>query len=134
MERETITIETPVDKHVVVLKAYVTGREQRSLSNILVKGMKNMKVSTAGQDINVPEVDTNLLDQAEDEGWRIVIVSVDGHKDGEDVGGKPFSIVDAVLDMKIKDYEAVKTKVTEITQDRQFEIQKKISSPNTEGS
>ena len=126
MERETITIETPIDKHIVVLKSYITGREQRTLTNIFVAGMKDMKVSAVNQDINVPEVNTNLLDQAENEAWRLVIVSIDGHKDGDVVEDKPYSIVDAVLDMKLKDYEMVAGKIKEITQDKQFEIQKKI--------
>jgi hypothetical protein len=126
MDRETITIETPIDKHVVVLKKYITGREQRALTNIFVSGVKDMKVSTINQDVNVPEVNTGLLDKAEDEAWRLVISSIDGHKDGDTVDGKVFSVIDTVLDMKLKDYEAVSQKVKEITQDKQFEVQKKI--------
>lgn len=126
MERENITIETPIDKHVVVLKSFITGREQRILTNIFVSGMKDVKVSAINQDLNVPEVNTALIDKAEDEAWRLVIVSIDGHKDGDVIDGKPYSLIDAVLDMKLKDYEAVSNKVKEVTQDKHFESQKKI--------
>jgi hypothetical protein len=126
MERETITIKTPIDKHEVVFKSFITGREQRALTNIFVSGMKDVKFSAANQDVNMPEVNTSLLDQAENEAWKLVILSIDGHKEGDIIDGKPYSIIDTVLDMKLKDYEIVAGKVKEITQDKQFEAQKKI--------
>ena len=134
MERETQTFETPVDKDVVVIKSYVTGREQRILTNLLVSTVKNMNVDTKGQSVNVPEVNVSLVDKAEDEAFRLVVISIDGHKDGEVIDGKTFSIVDAILDMKLKDSEAVKQKIKEVTEDRGFEDQKKISETNTKVS
>ena len=47
MERETKTITTPVAKHEVVLKSYVTGREKRAYTAIFLKG--GVSFSTTGE-------------------------------------------------------------------------------------
>ena len=134
MERETIEITTPVDHHAVVLKSYITGREQRQLTNLLVKTVKDLSIDTKAQNVKVPEIDINLTDKAEDEAWRLIVVSVDGHKEGDVVEGQPFSIVDAILNMKLKDYETVKAKIKEIGDDRQFEENKSFLETSTAGS
>lgn len=134
MERETIEIATPIDHHVVVLKSYITGREQRTLTNLLVKTVKDLNIDTKAQHVKVPEIDINLTDKAEDEAWRLIVVSVNGRKDGELIDGQPFSIVDAILNMKLKDYETVKAKIKEIGDDKQFEDNKSFLETNTTAS
>lgn len=134
MEQETITIETPVDKHVIVLKSYITGRDQRTLTNLLVKTVKDLKIDTKNENINLPEINVSFSDKAEDEAWRLIVVSVDGHKDGEAVDGQPFSIVDAILNMKLKDYEMVTQKIKSIANDKDFEGKKDFLDPNTASS
>lgn len=134
MERETIEITTPVDHHTVVLKSYITGREQRILTNLLVKTVKDLNIDTKGQNVKVPEIDIALTDKAEDEAWKLIVVSINGHREGDVVNGQPFSIVETILNMKLKDYEMVKAKIKEIGDDKQFEENKNFLEPSTAGT
>ena len=102
-QRDTITIETPADKHSVILNAYITGREKRNLNNIFQawqvglgdKGMISDKKDTKG-----------MIENAENEAIKTVVVSVDGISE---------NVLDKVLDMKSDDYVFVIKKINEIT-------------------
>ncbi len=125
MERETITITTPLDKRTVILKSYITGREQRALTNIFLQNMTDLNIDPATQDVNVKKFSPSMVEQADDLAWRTVVVSIDGRVDGELVDGKTFSIVDEILDMKLQDYNFVADKVKEVTADKYFLADKK---------
>lgn len=120
MQRDTKIIQTPVEKHEVVLNAYITGRERRALTNVYLQGGLNFDFE--GQ--NVKGLDAKLADKAQDLAWKTVIVSIDGHKDGDIVNGQPYSIVDAVLDMRDQDHQFVVKAVNEVTADAKFEQKK----------
>ena len=132
--RETIEITTPIGKQVVVLKGYISAREQRLINDIVMKGMKDMNISLAEQKLAVPQIDPAVLDKAEEQAFKLIIVSIDGHKDGDVVDGKPFSVADSVLEMRIQDYQRIKKEVDDITQDKQTEALKKILGMNAKGS
>jgi len=126
MQRETITITTPLDKRTLVLKSYITGREQRALTNIFLQNMTDLNIDPATQDVNVKKVSPSMVEEADNLAWRTVVVSIDGHADGELVNDKPFSVVDEILDMKLQDYNFVADKVKEVTADKHFLAEKKI--------
>ncbi len=134
MPRETITITTPQDKHALVLHSYITGREQRALTNIFLQNMADFSVNPHEQDFNVKKVNPMLVDEADNLAWKTVVVSIDGHKDGdvitEGTEQKTFSVVDAILDMKLADYTFVVDKVKDITQAKDF-LADTTSSPMT---
>ncbi len=125
MERETIAITTPLDKRTVVLKSYITGREQRALTNVFLQNMSDLNIDPAGKDVSVKKVSPAMVDEADNLAWKTVVVSIDGHSDGELVDGKQFSIVDEILDMKLQDYNFVADKVKEVTADKHFLAEKK---------
>lgn len=125
MERETITITTPLDKRVIVIKSYITGREQRALTNVFLQNMSDFNVDQSGKDVNVKKVNPSLVEEADNLAWKTVVVSIDGRKDGEEVNGKMFSIVNEILDMKLQDYNFVADKVKEVTADKHFLDEKK---------
>lgn len=121
MERETKTFTTPISKQSVVVKTYLTGREKRALTNVFLQGGLSFNADTK----NVSGIDFKLVDQEQDLTLRTVIVSIDGKKDGEAVeGSAPFSVVDAVLDMRAEDMEAVVKEINAVKGDASFEEKK----------
>lgn len=115
MNRETKTIQTPSGK-TIVLNSYITGRERRALTNVYLSGGLNFDFT--GE--NVKGLDAALVDKAQDLAFRTVIVSFDGHKDGDTVDGKQFSIVDAILDLHDADTQFIIKAVNEVTTDKSF--------------
>lgn len=109
MDRETKVIETPVSKQKVEIKTYLTGRERRALTNVFIG-----KVDFS-QEGKVNNIDSTVLDKAQDLAWETVIVSVDGSNE---------NIVDKVLDMRIDDYNFVIAEVNKITSVKDFEEKK----------
>lgn len=109
MDRETKTIITPLSAQKVEVKTYLIGREKRSLQNILIG--KNISISADGE--NVSGFDASTLEQRENLAWKLIVVSIDGHKDGDTIEGKdtPFSVVDTILDMRADDYSFIVSEI-----------------------
>lgn len=122
MDRETKIITTPVEKHEVEIYSYITGREKRALTNVFLSG--NLSFNMDNKDIQ--GLRGNLVEQAEDLAFRTIIKEVDKHKEGDLVNGKPFSIVETVLNMHAGDYAFVVSEVNKISEDKGFE-EKKIA-------
>lgn len=118
-DRETKKVLTPVGNHEIVMNTYVTGRENRAIVQSMVKGMS---LDGKGE---VKNMDAAVIKDSEDVAFATVIVSVDGHKDGDEVDGKRFSIVEEILDMHVKDYNFVVKETNKISFDRDFEEKKR---------
>lgn len=101
-ERPTIEIKTP-HGHVVVLKEYATGRESNELQNIY---LSSAKISVVGNTPKIDGFDPKAEEQVIHKMIGLLVVSVDGSTDG---------VVDAVLDMRVDDYNAVVEKLNEVT-------------------
>ncbi len=108
MNRETISVTTPAGA-AIVLNAYVTGREKRAITNIFFQ----KELSEAAQ-----------YNQAEDMALKTVIVSIDGKKDGDQVDGKTYSIVDAVLSMKASESKFILAEVNKVSSEKSTEEKK----------
>ena len=104
MNRETKNIETPIDKHKIVLKSWISGREKRELRDILLTGMK------MGKDGNVI-TDPQTTSKTEDKAIELLIVSIDG--DDKDILNK-------VLDMKSADFDFLMKEIDNIRVDKDF--------------
>ena len=122
MDRETITITTPKEKHKVVMKSYLIGREKRELASIFLKG--DLSFDMRSQDIK--GLKGELVEEAQNIAWKTVIVSIDGHKEGETIDGKPFSIIETILDMRSEDYSYLIKAVDKVTKDETYEEKKTI--------
>lgn len=114
MPRETITVETPRSKQKVELKTYLIGREKRALQNIFLG--KELSVNLDAQ--NISGLNSSLVTEAQNLAWTTVIVSIDGHKEGDIVDEKPFSIVETILDMRGEDYDFVVAEVNKVTNEK----------------
>jgi len=119
MERETKTYRTPIGNQEVVVKAYLIGREKRAIENIYIAGNDNLTLDKEG---SLSGIRVNLVDKAQDLGWRTVLVSIDGKVDGVD----GFNIVEEVLNMRSSDYDFVVQMVNAIARDEEFTQKKTI--------
>jgi len=104
-ERETRTIKTPVDKHEIVLKTWITGREKRALRNVFLSKMR------LGAKVEAESNPAILTDEAENKAIETIVVSVNGVKD---------KIVDTILDMKGQDYEFVIKEINKVSKETDF--------------
>jgi hypothetical protein len=104
MERPTKTIKTPVEGKEIVLKEWITGRENEYIAGPMFDTI-NMS-APAGQ----PEVNAgNFSKQIEEGNHRAittVIVSIDGSVD---------DILNKALDMIHDDYEFILTEIEKVT-------------------
>lgn len=99
MNRETKEIITPIQKHKVILKTYITGREKREINNVFLTGTKfspNVK----------PELDGSLVQKSQDKLIEIIVVSVNN---------KTENILNTVLDMHSQDFDFVLAEINNIT-------------------
>lgn len=120
--RETISIETPIGKHQVVLNSYMTGREKRGLNALFLRDVvvqENAKISG---------VKGSIVEEAENYAFKTMVISINGRKEGDvnEADGKAFSIIEAILDMHASDYAFIVEKVNDITRDAEFD-KKKVS-------
>ena len=100
--RDTITIETPVDKHSIILNAYITGREKRNLYNFIKTWQVELKnEGVSSNKMNLKE----MQDRGEEEAIKMIVVSMDASAE---------DILNRLLDMKSADYTFVVKKVNEI--------------------
>jgi hypothetical protein len=109
MERETIKITTPLEKHEVVLKAWLTGGERRALRNAF---LSKMDISVGEDKVNTEKVNSaEVIEEAENKTFETVIVSIDG--DSKD-------IVKRLLEMRDTDYNFVTEEIKKITEEKSF--------------
>lgn len=104
MDRETREFTTPSGKKVVV-KTYLTGRESNSVKEGMFKHMK-LDVSGAGEPV-VSEIPGTLVIEQERTLLSLIVVSLDGKTDG---------LVEAILDLRNEDYQAIVAEVNKIYQ------------------
>lgn len=121
--RETKTIETPFSKDKIELLAYITGGDKRMLSNVLIDGGLNVDPVTQ----ETKGVTSELINKAQDQAIKTVIVSINGLSDGANIeGSQPFSVVQKVLDMRNEDFEFVISEINKVTGDDKFNQKKTI--------
>ncbi len=114
-ERESIEIVTPIVKKKVLLKAWLTGREQRNIRSALLNGIK----FSANPDEKVTpdyNFDGNTLNKMQDVSVENVVISVEGVTD---------NILDNILEMNSKDSDFIMQEIDKITKTNLSEEDKK---------
>lgn len=111
MNRETKIIETPIGKHKIEIKTYLTGREKRAITNVYLES--GIEVSPDSE--SVKGITPEFIDKAQDLAWNTIVCSIDGNAE---------NIVNTILDMRIEDYEFVVSEVNKITTGSSFEEKK----------
>jgi len=108
MNREMKTIKTPIDKHEVVLKSWITGREKRDLRRIF---LEKTNIPTTGKTEEVKINAAETIEDAENKAIEMIIVSVNGKKE---------KILDEILDMKAGDYDFVVSEINKVSRETAF--------------
>lgn len=111
---ETFEITTPEKGHIVVLKAWITGRDKQKIDGSLFKGVQT---SGAGNSIT-PQLSENMIANQENASIESVIVSVDGDS---------VNVLDRVLDMRVRDFDFVTKEIKKIV-DGDLPEKKEINS------
>lgn len=100
-DRETFEIVTPIKGHVLVLRSWITGRESQKIDGAMFKGVGTTQ---DGKKLT-PKLSESMLSDQENASIEVVVVSVDG---------KENDVVNAVLNMRAKDYSFVTTEVQKV--------------------
>lgn len=100
-DRETFEIVTPIKGHVVVLRSWITGRESQKIDGAMFKGVGTTQ---DGKKLT-PKLSESMLSDQENASIEVVVVSVDG---------KENDVVNAVLNMRAKDYSFVTAEVQKV--------------------
>lgn len=100
-DRETFEIVTPIKGHVVVLRSWITGRESQKIDGAMFKGVGTTQ---DGKKLT-PKLSESMLSDQENASIEVVVVSVDG---------KENDVVNAVLNMRAKDYSYVTAEVSKV--------------------
>lgn len=100
-DRETFEIVTPIKGHIVVLRSWITGRESQKIDGAMFKGVG----TTQDGKRLTPKLSESMLSDQENASIEVVVVSVDG---------KENDVVNAVLNMRAKDYSFVTAEVSKV--------------------
>ena len=122
MERETKSFTTTGGNEIVA-KTYLTGRETREINRAFFKKADDFSAT----DIAEKGVAGSQYEQCQNEGFKQVIVSINGHKEGDTVDGQVFHVLDFILDLKNSEYKEIVKAVNEITNDARNSEEKKTA-------
>lgn len=104
-ERETTTITTPIDKHILVIKTYLTGREKREITNAALPKSIEYNAATEG----AAQLDlADITNRGEDAVIKNIVVSINGKTEAE------IDFVATILDMRSEDSDAVLQKIQSV--------------------
>lgn len=99
---------TTAGGHKVVLNAYITGREQREIQEVFLRGVDLGKLAQgAGKPADVSGFSASSVSEAQDLTLKLLIVSFDDALD---------NLVNKVLDLPALEFEEVMAAVNEITE------------------
>lgn len=106
---ETKFVETPVGKHKVELKCWLTGGDRRALRSVYTE---NAVISIVEEKPEIKGMSGSLVDKAEDKAIEIIVVSIDGDKE---------NLVKRILDMRDEDCNFVIKEINKITSEKKTE-------------
>ena len=117
-DREVIEIVTPEKGHLVVLKAWITGRESQKIDGAMFKGVQT---TVDGKRIS-PRISETMLADQENASIEAVVISVDGSE---------TNVLEKILNMRKKDYAFVVEAVGKIVDGDVPEKKENSSETNT---
>ncbi len=100
---ETKIIETPVGKHKVEIKCWLTGADKRAIRNVYTS---NVEIGIKENEPDIKNISGSIIDKAEDRAIETIVVSIDGVKE---------NIIQTLLEMRSEDYDFVMDSINEIT-------------------
>lgn len=125
----THEIETPVGKHKVVLKDFISGYDDEAIEAIYTRGRHTIKPEIdANGKPKAPDlqIDGSSIQDAEREGVKRVVISVDGEEPTETT-----SILDLVYRLQKEDTKFIKVEVEKVINPPEDKPAKKNSASTT---
>lgn len=129
---DPVDFETPVAKHKIVLKGYVTARMQLATRGVFLGhtkiNMKGMQGKSEAEIKNMKEdeltrfddeIPASVINEINEITLRHMIISIDGQK------GTQQEMLDTVLEMPPEDYEAIIEKCNDISKSTSLSDTKK---------
>jgi hypothetical protein len=104
MERETKTITTPGGR-TVVLRSYLTGREENELKGILYADLKMNADDLQSGKMSITDIPASFVVKQEEKAIELLVVSVDG---------KSENAAQAVLDLPSSDYASIVDEINKL--------------------
>lgn len=101
-ERETSSFTTSKG-NILVVKTYLTGRELREIQHPYFRQAENF----TAQEVNEKGLSGSRYEASQNTGFKIVVVSINGNKDGDMVDGVKFSVVDFILDLPSTEFNEI---------------------------
>lgn len=107
MQPQTRTIETPVGKHKVEIREWISGRQREYINEPMYSAVDtSTKVEGGKVNVGFPKVDVRqFITESEHREIETFVVSVDG---------KAEKVLDLVLDMNEEDTAFVKSEISKI--------------------
>lgn len=100
-KRETKEYTTPSGRK-VVLNSYITGRENREITNIF---LEKAEMTMVGNTPNITGIKGDITNLAENKTIELMVVSVDGQTD---------NVLDTILDLPTQDYDFIVLTMNEL--------------------
>lgn len=112
-QRETKEIITPIGKHKIVMKTYITGKEDKEIKKI----WRNIEVTIERDKQTAKPFNLgDRTDEAEKKVVELVIISINGETE---------NIVGNILGMHKKDCTFIEKEINKITEDEDEDEEKK---------
>lgn len=107
MERETKTISLPKTKAEVIIYTYITAKEKRQITDVMLKaGSVDLATSAVKGDIPL-----SAIYEANDKAMSFLVISINGEKD---------NIKETIDNLPATDSDYLFAEVNKITQDTDF--------------
>jgi len=108
MTRETISLETPIEKKKIVLNKWLSGRERRLVNAIVL----NSQEFTIGEVQETKKFKGEIVNQMQDELIKAYVVSIDEKTD--DLLNKILDFIDTDYDFVIAEINKLSAVKTEL--------------------
>jgi hypothetical protein len=106
---ETEIFKTPIGGNKVEIKKWITGKDVREIRSVY---LNSTKIGIKGTSPDVQGITGELIEKAENKTIEVVVVSIDGEKEG---------IVEKILALRSDDYNFVMEKIREVTNEKKSE-------------
>lgn len=120
----THEIETPIGKHKVVLKDFISGYDDEAIEAVYTSGRHKVDTGNDGKNAQEFEIEGSVIQAADREAVKRVVISVDGDN-GE---GKPEGILGLVYNMRKEDTRFVKNAVDKVVNPQEDTPEKKANA------
>ena len=101
---DTKIVETPIGKHKVELKCWLTGRDRRAITSVYYE---ELDIGVKENSPEIKGIKGSVVNRAQDKVFETIVLSVDDKKE---------DIVQRILDMRDTDFDFIVDEINKITE------------------